>query len=191
MKILAASGELLRGRVFEVPQLVFHSAVEFLRILLPLHVELDADRRVHAHREVIVDDVVRYAVLVRFLLFLLIQDLDLPAVHHHGRRFFYLLRIENTETVGPRPLLRGSLVARAPIIRKSRYLEDFVYSFTFVTTAPSQTPCEIIARAQRYNTHRWLVFELDAIWGFTNGTPVVNQPPDPTLRYQIHVHSYP
>lgn len=72
VKIFTASGELFRGGVFEVPELVLHSAVEFLWILLPLQVELDADRRVHAHREVIIDDVVRYTVLIRFLLVLLI-----------------------------------------------------------------------------------------------------------------------
>lgn len=72
VKILATRGELLSGRVLEVPQLVLHSAVELLGILLPLHVELDANGGVDAHREIIVNDIVRYAVLIRFLLVFLI-----------------------------------------------------------------------------------------------------------------------
>lgn len=101
MKILAAGGELLGRGVLEVPELVLHAAVELLRVLLALEVKLDADRRVHAHREVVVDYVVRYAVLVRLFLFrLMIRHFDLPSVHHHRCRLFdFLLGSRNNESV--------------------------------------------------------------------------------------------
>jgi hypothetical protein len=43
VQVLAGSCKLLRSGVLEVPKFVFHPAVEFLRVLLPLEVELDTD----------------------------------------------------------------------------------------------------------------------------------------------------
>ncbi len=43
LQVLARGGELLRGGVLKVPQLVLHAVVELLRVLLPLQVELAAD----------------------------------------------------------------------------------------------------------------------------------------------------
>ena len=43
LQVLAGGGELLRGGVLEVPQLVLHPVVELLRVPLPLQVELAAD----------------------------------------------------------------------------------------------------------------------------------------------------
>src|SRR5436190_6900911 len=83
VKVFATGGKLLRSRVFKIPKLIFHSAVKFLGILLPLHMELDANGSVDAHREIIIDDIVRYAILIRFFLVLLIQHFYLPAIHHY------------------------------------------------------------------------------------------------------------
>lgn len=44
VEVLARCSEGLARGELEVPQLVLHSAVEFLGVLLALHVELDADR---------------------------------------------------------------------------------------------------------------------------------------------------
>ena len=46
VQIFAGSGESFRSGELEVPQLVLHAAVEFVGILLPFAVELDADGRV-------------------------------------------------------------------------------------------------------------------------------------------------
>lgn len=112
MEIFTTGGKLLRGGILEVPQLVLHPAVELLGILLPLHVEFHADRRVDAHREVIVDDVVGYAVLVRLLLVLLIRNLDLPTVHHHLRCLLYFLKVSISGFTNDRAMTT-SLLLRA------------------------------------------------------------------------------
>lgn len=91
VKLFTTRGKLLRGRVLEVPEFVLHPAVKFLRVLFPLHVKLVANRGVDSNGEVIVDYVVRYAVLIRFPLFLLIEYLYLPSVHHNGRGFLDFL----------------------------------------------------------------------------------------------------
>ena len=44
MEIFTTAAELLGGSVFKVPEFIFHSVVEFLRVFLPLGVELAADR---------------------------------------------------------------------------------------------------------------------------------------------------
>lgn len=46
VQILAGRRELLGRGVFEIPQLVFHAAVELFRVLLPLQVEFHANGRV-------------------------------------------------------------------------------------------------------------------------------------------------
>ena len=93
MKIFTAGSKLFRGRVLKVPKFVLHPAIEFFRILFPFHVEFYTDRRVHAHREVIVDDIVRYTVLIWSHLIFLIKHFYLPAVHHYRCRFLYFLEI--------------------------------------------------------------------------------------------------
>ena len=43
VQVLARGRERLRGSEFKVPQFVFHSAVELLRVLFPLRMEFDAN----------------------------------------------------------------------------------------------------------------------------------------------------
>ena len=42
MQIFARRGKRFTRGKFEIPQLVLHPAIEFLRVFLPLHVEFDA-----------------------------------------------------------------------------------------------------------------------------------------------------
>ena len=85
VKVFAGSGERFRRGELKVPQLVLHAAVELVRILLALHVELDANGRIDADREVIVENRVRDAIarLGVFARLLVQNHLNLPSIHHH------------------------------------------------------------------------------------------------------------